>query len=143
MATLLSTDGTQREITPHGAVWAMEELEGIVGGRPEVLRTTDGRYLVTNETSKVQRDPLPPNMAATILYKHGDRDYIAGPAVLVESKLELDGPEDEDGDTRCPYTGRMGIHSDEYYDGNGGRCVWCGQVKGIAPDDEEAEDDLS
>lgn len=141
-STLYETNGNIRDISPHGATWALEELQGIVGGNIEILRTIDDRYMVTNETAKVQRNRLPPNVIATMLYKHGDHDYIAGPAVIVDTKLELDGP-DDDGDTLCPCTGQMGIHSDEYYNGNGGRCMWCGQVKGIAPDDEEAEDDLS
>ena len=98
MATLYGTDGTKREITPHGATWARDELQSIVGGPIEVLRTVDGRYMVTNEVAKVQRNPLPPNAAATILYQHGRHDYIAGPAVLVDTRLELEGDEDEDED---------------------------------------------
>jgi hypothetical protein len=94
MATLYSTDGTVREITPHGATWAREELQGIVGGYYEIVRTTDGRFMVINETAKVQRNPLPPNVNATLIYKHGHVDYIAGPAVVIGNRQEID--EDDD-----------------------------------------------
>lgn len=89
-AVLYSTDGTVREVSPHGDTWAFDELQSIVGGRFEVLPTDDGRFLVTNEAAKVQNPPLDINVKATMIYARGDRDYIAGPALVVGSRSELD-----------------------------------------------------
>lgn len=97
-STLYATDGTVRSIQPHGATWSLEELQSIVGGYIEVVRTVDGKYMVVNEEGKLPHLALPLNVQATKLYVHGRRDYIAGPAVVVDTKLELDGPDDEDDD---------------------------------------------
>ena len=97
-STLYETNGNIREVTPHGATWALEELQGIVGGYIEVVRTLDGRFMVINETGKVQNPMLPLNIMATRIYVHGRRDPIVGPAVVVDTKLELDGPDDEEDD---------------------------------------------
>jgi hypothetical protein len=97
MAThLLETNGTVREVHPRGAIWSLEELQGFVGGYIEVLRTRDGKYLVSNECAKIVDPPLDINVNATLVYRRGDSDYIAGPALIVDTKLELDGPDEED-----------------------------------------------
>ena len=90
MATLYETNGNVREVTPHGAAWALEELESIVGGRHELLRTVDGRVMVINDTGKVQKPMLPLNVLATRIYVHGRRDPVLGPALVVDSRTELE-----------------------------------------------------
>ena len=94
MATLYETSGRVREIHPQGAYWSLEELQGIVGGYIEVVSTIDGRYMVINEHGKVMSPPLDLNIPATRLYIHGRQDVICGPAVVVDTRLELDGPDE-------------------------------------------------
>jgi hypothetical protein len=98
-SSLYQTDGRVRTITPaNGVHWTLEELQGLVGGYVEVLRTVDGGFMVINEMGKVMNPPMELNIPATRLYVHGRRDVIVGPAVVVDSKVELDGPdEDEEG----------------------------------------------
>jgi hypothetical protein len=88
---LYQTDGRVSEIQPHGAVWSLEELQSIVGGYIEVVRTVDGRWMVIDEEGKLKGKEL--NIPATRLYIHGRRDVIVGAAVVVDTMLELDGPE--------------------------------------------------
>jgi len=97
MATLYSVDGRVKEIRPsNGVNWSLEELQTLVGGYIEVVLTVDNRFMVINEQGKVMNPPLEANFPATRLYLHGRRDYIAGPAVVVDTKLELDGPDDDE-----------------------------------------------
>jgi hypothetical protein len=95
-STLYRTNGVIEPIQPHGAIWSLEELQGIVGGYIEIVHTLDGKFMVVNETGKVQNPPLPLNIAATRIYMHGRHDPIVGPALVVDTKLELDGPDEEE-----------------------------------------------
>jgi hypothetical protein len=99
MTHLYQTDGRVKEIRPSGAHWTLEELQGLVGGYIGIVRTTDDRFMVINEMGKVMNPPLDLNIPATRLYVHGRRDVILGPAVVVDNKLELDGPDDDDDNT--------------------------------------------
>jgi hypothetical protein len=81
-------------IRPSGAHWTREELQDLIGGYPEVLRTIDGEFMVVNEAYKVLDLEL--NIPATRIYEHGRRDVIMGPALVVDNRLELDGPRDDD-----------------------------------------------
>jgi hypothetical protein len=90
MATFLYTPepGEQiRMVKPRGNFWTTEELQELVGGLPEVLRTIDGRFMVVNETGKLLDLPL--NKQATRIYQHGRTDPIVGPAVVADSREEL------------------------------------------------------
>lgn len=98
MTALYETSGRVKEIEPsNGVHWTLEELQNLVGGYIEIVCTIDGRFMVINEEGKVLNPPLDLNIPATRLYIHGRRDTIHGPAVVVDTKLELDGPE-EDGE---------------------------------------------
>jgi hypothetical protein len=88
---LYKTDGRASYVAPAGATWSLAELQRLVGGDIEIVRTIDDRYMVINEQGKFQRLPL--NIYATRLFVHGRRDVIMGPAVVVDTKLELDGPD--------------------------------------------------
>jgi hypothetical protein len=95
MATLYMTDGRTKEVRPsNGVHWTLEELQGFVGGYIELVSTIDGRFMVINEEGKLKELEL--NIPATRLYIHGRRDVILGDALVVDTKLELDGPDDED-----------------------------------------------
>ena len=106
-------------IHPRGAHWTQDELQELVGGYIEVVRTIDGRFMVINELGKCVTPMLPLNKNATRIYQHGRVDPIVGPAVVVDSLAEIAGPE-----TDCPAIGTRGVHTPAYYEG--GRCDWCG-----------------
>jgi hypothetical protein len=94
MASMLYLpDGRTKQVRPaNGAHWTTEELRGVVGGHTEVLRTVDGEFMVVNEAYKVVSPPLELNYPATRLWVEGRRDVILGPALVVDTRLELDGP---------------------------------------------------
>jgi hypothetical protein len=95
MATLLRSDGSTEVLQPsNGVNWSLPELQILVGGYIEVVHTTDGKFLIVDDEGKLKLKPL--NVAATRLYQHGRRDVIAGDAVLIETRLEMDGPEEEE-----------------------------------------------
>jgi Domain of unknown function (DUF3846) len=97
-SVLYTPDGRTKVVRPaNGKHWTLEELQGFVGGYIEVLRTVDGGYMVINETGKVQRPPLELNRPATYIYKHGRKDPICGPAVVVDTREELEQPEETTG----------------------------------------------
>ena len=96
-STLYMTDGRTKEVRPsNGVHWTLEELQGFVGGYFEVVGTVDERFMVINELGKILQSPLELNIPATRLYIHGRRDVILGDALIVDTRLELDGPEDEE-----------------------------------------------
>ena len=98
MATFIRADGSTEYLQPsNGVHWSLEELQTLVGGYIELAGTRDGRYLVLDEEGKLDhKGPKPINRMATALYKYGDHDPIVGDVLLVDTKLELDGPEDVD-----------------------------------------------
>lgn len=94
-STLYRSDGTEEQLHPaNGIHWTLAEMQTLVGGCIEVAATHDGRYLICDEEGKLKRKPL--NQTATSLYRFGSYDPIAGDALVVDTKLELDGPEDQD-----------------------------------------------
>ena len=97
MATrIYHIDGRVQSVTPpNGVHWTLEELQKMVGGYIEICETRDGRYMVINENGKVVQPMLPLNHSATLLYKYGEHDPIVGVAVVVDNRLELDGPEEK------------------------------------------------
>ena len=100
MASFLYTpepDEQVRLVRPAGSHWSVEELQALVGGYFEVKRTIDGRFMVINELGKVVVPQLPLNKQATRIYQHGRVDPIVGPAVVVDTKEEIDGPDDDEG----------------------------------------------
>ena len=95
MATLLRSDGTAETLQPtNGVNWQLAELQTLVGGYIEVTGTVDGKYLVIDDEGKLKHKPL--NRAATMIYKHGRRDPIVGDAIVIDTRLEMDGPEEDD-----------------------------------------------
>ena len=96
MATLLRISGESESLSPaNGINWSLEELQKLVGGYIEIVRTFDGRFMVINEMGKVVRPMLPLNILATKMYLHGRRDPIVGDAVVVDTVLEMNGPDEE------------------------------------------------
>lgn len=96
MATILYDNGTSEVRMPSGEHWGVEELQGIVGGYFEIISTIDGRFMVIDDEGKLKGKHV--NREATKLYIHGRKDLICGTAIVVDTRLELDGPEDDDDD---------------------------------------------
>jgi hypothetical protein len=97
MATLYLPDGRTKELRPaNGVHWTPEELRSLVQGYTEVVPTIDNTFMVVNEAYKVVTPPFELNIPATRLYKHGRQDVILGPALVVDTKLELYGPKEEE-----------------------------------------------
>ena len=97
MATLYRTDGRTRELTPaNGVNWSLPELQKLVGGYIEVVPTLDGKYMVIDEEGKLEHKHKELNYHATRLYKYGRHDPIVGDAVVIDTFLEMNGPEEEE-----------------------------------------------
>lgn len=95
MATLYQIDGRVKEIHPaNGVHWTLAELQALVGGNRAVVSTIDGRFMVINDMGKLEDLEL--NIPATRLYLHGRNDVIVGNAVVVDTRLEMDGPDGEE-----------------------------------------------
>jgi hypothetical protein len=95
MATLYEPSGRVKEISPaNGVHWSQRELHELVGGYIDIVMTTDDKFMVINDLGKVNGLEL--NIPATRLYVHGRKDVIVGNAVVIDTRLELDGPEDEE-----------------------------------------------
>jgi hypothetical protein len=92
MAYWLKADGAIQEVKPAtGRVFTLRELQGMVGGYIEIVKTHTGDYMVVNEHGKLHG--LPPNHAATERYQYGRHDPVVGD-VLIATWEELEG-EDE------------------------------------------------
>jgi hypothetical protein len=97
MATFLRTSGESEALSPaNGVNWSLEELQTLVGGYIEVARTLDGKYMILDELGKLKHKPL--NIAATRVYQHGRHDPIVGDVVIIDTFLEMNGPEEEEED---------------------------------------------
>jgi len=94
MAMLIRADGTTETLRPsNGVHWNLTELQTLVGGYIEVVRTTDLRFMVLDENGKLKHKPL--NIAATRIYQHGRVDPVVGDAVVIDTFLEMNGPREE------------------------------------------------
>lgn len=95
MATFLRASGEREVLSPpNGVNWGLADLQTLVGDYIEVVATTDGRYMVLDELGKLKHKPL--NREATILYIHGRHDPIVGDVVIIDTKLEMNGPDEEE-----------------------------------------------
>src|SRR6516225_9989869 len=89
MATWLKQDGTQMKIKPQdGKRFTYGELKNFVGGHIAQDKTRDGRFLVMNNTGKLNPS-CRKNAAATELYVWGHSQVIVGDVVLVDKVDEL------------------------------------------------------
>ena len=94
-STLYRADGTKETIAPaNGSHWTLEELQALVGGYIEVLRTLSGRYMVVDEEGKLKNKPI--NRVASATYFFTGHDLVVGDAVVVDTLAEMNGPEEVD-----------------------------------------------
>jgi hypothetical protein len=95
VAVLYETSGRTKEIhPPHGGYFTLAELQAIVGGYIEIVRTVDGEFMVINEMGKLEGLEL--NIPATRIYQHGRRDPIVGNAIVFATKAEMEPEEDDE-----------------------------------------------
>lgn len=93
--TLYRVDGTKETIAPaNGTHWTLAELQALVGGYIEVVRTLSGRYMVIDEEGKNKRKLV--NQVASDLYYYTGHDFIVGDAVVVDTLEEMNGPEEDE-----------------------------------------------
>lgn len=95
MAKFLRANGESEVLSPpNGVNWQLGELQTLVGDYIEIVATVDGRYMVLDELGKLKHKPL--NREATMLYIHGRHDPIVGDVVIIDTKLEMNGPDDDE-----------------------------------------------
>lgn len=92
MAQIIRTDGRIIAVSPlNGKDYQLEELQKIVGGYIEIVDLGKGKIMVINAEGKFT---CRPNIKATKVFKDamsdlygiGTQDYIAGNALICESK---------------------------------------------------------
>lgn len=95
MVTMLRVEGTTEVLNPPpSGYFELAELQTMVGGYIEVVRTVDGKFMIIDEEGKRKKKPL--NIQATRLYVHGRVDPIVGTAILFDSRQEIEPDEEED-----------------------------------------------
>jgi hypothetical protein len=83
MAFWIKANGTVQEVKPPvGAAFTLGELQGMVGGYIEIVRTHTGDFMVLNEEGKLQG--LPINEVATERYQYGTHDPVVGDVVIAQ-----------------------------------------------------------
>ena len=88
MASVIVTpSGSMKEVKPmNGEKFTLFELQQHVGGYIEIIYLTNDKLLVVDEEGKLKGKPL--NRIATgWLNADGIIDYVAGTAILMDSKL--------------------------------------------------------
>ena len=81
MATLIRSNGEETNVTPQNKTdFQLTELQKIVGGFIEIVKTKDGRTMVINEEGKI--NDLPINQKASLLYQYNEFDFIAGDVLI-------------------------------------------------------------
>ena len=81
MATLIKTNGVKTNLTPQNKTdFQLTELQKIVGGLIQIVKTKDGRTMVINEEGKINN--LPINQKASELYQYNEFDFIAGDVLI-------------------------------------------------------------
>ena len=90
MAQLIRPNGEVTEVTPKNKKYfTLTELQKLVGGLVQPVRTKDGRIMATHEEAKMYEEPI--NWKATALYIWGGSDVIAGTVVVgTEDEIMLD-----------------------------------------------------
>jgi hypothetical protein len=88
---LYMPDGRTKVVRPaNGEHWTRAELQDLMGGYTEVIRTVDGEFMVINEAMAVLDPPLEANYPATRLWVNGRKAVVFGNALVVATREELD-----------------------------------------------------
>lgn len=86
-AKLVKADGTTKTIEPKdGKKFSLEEMQTLVGGFIEIVRTHDDEhYMIIDEEGKLKGKPV--NFTATCLYRYGDLDVVVGDALVCPTSM--------------------------------------------------------
>ena len=87
MALLLHPDGHFEVRTPRRQGWSMSELAEVIGDTVAIVSTVDGRWMAIDDLGKLKNLPL--NIEATMIYAFGRSDVIQGPALVIDTFVEL------------------------------------------------------
>jgi hypothetical protein len=81
-AEIIRVNGDRMFVDPENKKdFKLRELQDIVSGYIQIVETTDGRLIVTNEEGKLKK--LPTNGIATAYYKYGKKDVIVGDVIII------------------------------------------------------------
>ena len=81
MAKLIKSNGVETNLTPQNKTdFQLTELQKIVGGLIQIVKTKDGRTMVINEEGKI--NDLPINQKASELYQYNEFDFIVGDVLI-------------------------------------------------------------
>ena len=86
-SVLIRADGTFEHMPPaNGAAYELAELQGLVGGYIEVIRTPLGMVMVMDEEGKLKEKAV--NVAATEIFRGlGVRDVVVGDVVYCDPAM--------------------------------------------------------
>jgi hypothetical protein len=85
MALLIKADGTTTTIAPRdGKRFTIEEMQKLVDGYVQVVKTKAGELLICDEDGKPRGKPL--NAEATKLYEYGNHSPIVGDVIVCARK---------------------------------------------------------
>lgn len=84
--TLITPDGSLKEITFKGNLVSLKEMQDCVEGYIEMVWLKDGKILIVNEEGKINGLPVN-DQASIIVNDQGIYDIIVGNALLIESKF--------------------------------------------------------
>lgn len=83
MATLIKSNGEETNVLPKNKMdFSLEELQKLVGGLIEIVRTKDGKPMIINEEGKI--NDLPVNQKATAIYPYNEYDFIVGDVLICQ-----------------------------------------------------------
>lgn len=83
MAKIIKTDGNIKYVKPkNNKDFSLEELQKIIGGHIQIVKTKRGKLMVINEEGKLLR--LQKNRKATDLYEYGGTDIIVGDVLVID-----------------------------------------------------------
>lgn len=85
-ASIVDVKGGLNLVEPaNGTDFTLEELQKIVGGYIQMIKTKDGRTMVINEEGKLNN--LPVNSVATERYEHGESDPVVGTVLICPPRM--------------------------------------------------------
>ena len=83
MAKIIKANGDTQEVEPkNGTDFSLKEVQKIIGGYMQLVATTDGKIMATDEEGKLKQKPK--NKEATKLYQYGEHDPIVGDVLICE-----------------------------------------------------------
>jgi len=83
MAILIKSNGEEINVLPKNKRdFTLEELQKLVSGLIEIVRTKDNKTMVINEEGKI--NDLPINYKATEIYPYNEFDFIVGDVLICQ-----------------------------------------------------------